>query len=687
MAHRTLGLLAGLALFATQAHAADSVDTLARDVTRLESLRAIKDVQRSYAQYGQFGLWDDMADLFATDGKVVWGDRVITGRAAIRTWLAGQGPQGLAPGALNTLLTENPLVNLSVDGTTAKGRWSHLAMTGDGKGQAAIAGGIFENDYVREAGRWKIATLHYYPQYEGSYADGWSNVGQKDLPIVPYHFDADSQGVPIPAPAGAAPASGSSLAGLKARIAALNDEDDVRNLQHAYGYYVDRRMWDDVVDLFASDAVLEIAGVGTFKGPAGIRKALERMGPAGLSHGDLNERPEFDAMVRVMPGGREAWDRGTELALLGQADKGEAAWEFNVFRNRFVKDGGIWKIREMRIEPVMKADYKTGWADGGTGGPRLAAMPAFLGPNPATGRSVAMTGRTLFAARALTPAIAVAAAPAGAPALADLRRRYMRSLAYDGTQNVSAAYGYYLDDFQWPAMSRIFAVKGNKQSPFAGYYLGRQRIDAAATAMWGPTRDPMSAMRNNLAFHWRFQPVILVSHDGRSATLRTRLFQPLTVKWDRASGKPNPNGLNGGMYPNDQIVLEDGVYRFWSITIDEHYFTTPNWQGGWSAAKEPPPGDRPRPSPLMQRYPPDIPITALGKREEGFRGGTGETITWPGILPMWFHYRNPVSGRTPTLYWPDCVPCTKLPDASMTRNGYQLPPSGPQVDGVEVKGR
>jgi hypothetical protein len=87
----------------------------------------------------------------------------------------------------------------------------------------------------------------------------------------------------------------------------------------------------------------------------------------------------------------------------------------------------------------------------------------------------------------------------------------------------------------------------------------------------------------------------------------------------------------------------------------------------------------------MQRYPPDIPITALGKREEGFRGGTGETITWPGILPMWFHYRNPVSGRTPTLYWPDCVPCTMLPEASMTRNGYQLPPPGPQVDGVEVR--
>jgi len=687
MAHRMLGLFAGLALLVTgagAAQAADSVDALARDVTRLESLRAVKDVQRNYAQYGQFGLWGDMADLFATDGKVIWGDKTVTGRAAIRAWLAAQGPQGLAPGAMNTLLTENPLVNLSADGTSAKGRWSHIAMTGDGKGQAHIIGGIFENDYVLEAGRWKIATLHYFPQYEGSYADGWSNVGQQDLPIVPYHFDADSQGVPIPAPVGAAPHSGATPAGLKARIAALNDEDDVRNLQSAYGYYVDRRMWDDVADLFAKDAMIEIAGAGTFKGAAGVRKALALMGPAGLTRGILNEHPQFDAIVKVSPGGHEAWTRGTELGLIGDAGKGTSAWEFNVFRNRFVKEGGIWKIREMRIVPVMKADYKTGWADGGTLGRRLAEMPAFLGPNPATGRAVALDGRTPFAVRPMTPAIAAPAASAPG-SLDDLRRRYLRSLTYDGTQNVSAAYGYYLDDFQWPPMSRIFALKGNKQSPFAGYYMGRERIDGAATAMWGPTRDPMSAKRNNLAFHWRFQPVIIVSHDGRSSTLRTRLFQPLTVKWERSSGKPNPNGLNGGMYPNDQIVLEDGVYRFWSITIDEHYFTTPNWEGGWSAAKEPPAGERPQPTKLVKIYPPDVLISDLGKREEGFRGGTGETITWPGILPMWFHYRNPVSGRTPDLYWPDCVPCTMLPDASMTRHGYTLPPSGPQVDGIEVK--
>jgi len=85
---------------------------------------------------------------------------------------------------------------------------------------------------------------------------------------------------------------------LFGRIQALNDEDDIRNLQHSYGAYVDRRMWSDVVDLFVADGTLQIAGVGTFKGSAGIRQALEQtMGPEGLAQFILNEHPLWDTIA------------------------------------------------------------------------------------------------------------------------------------------------------------------------------------------------------------------------------------------------------------------------------------------------------------------------------------------------------------------------------------------------------
>ena len=619
-----------------------------------------------------------MADLFATRGTIVWGEQSIVGRASILRWLmARSGRPDTTPGALNAEMIDDPLVSLSVDGNSAKGRWRGLAFRGDSKGKAWMEGGQYENSYVREGGRWKIAELRYYPQYEGSYATGWSNVGNKDLPIVPYHFTPDTVGLPVPPAQGAAPKSGASRATLAARIAALNEEDAVRNLQNAYSYYVDLRMWDDVVDLFAADGVVEMDGK-LYRGKAGVRQAMELMGPAGLTHGVLNDRPLFDTIVTVMPGAREAYARGTELGMIGEADKETASWEVNVFRNRFVKEGGVWKIREMRIHSALKADYKAGWGHGGLAGATRPALPAWLGRHPVTGKAAGTNGFAVVAATPLSGAIVAGPAP-DAHDLADLRRRLLRSHAFDGTENVSAAYGYYLDDFQWPGMSGIFAIKGNKQSPFAGYYFGRDRIAGAATAMYGKTPDASTVMRAGIAYHWRTQPVIHASHDGRSTNLRTRLFHPNTGKYDPASGAPNkPNVIQTGMYPNDQIVLEDGIWRMWSLTIDEPYMMTPNWQVGWSGAKDPPPGGGMRASPLLTRYPPDLLLTDLGRREEGFAGGTGKTINWPGILPMWFHYRNPVSGRTPERFWPDCVPCELRPDASMTRNGYQLPrPAAP----------
>ena len=36
---------------------------------------------------------------------------------------------------------------------------------------------------------------------------------------------------------------------------------------------------------------------------------------------------------------------------------------------------------------------------------------------------------------------------------------------------------------------------------------------------------------------------------------------------------------------------------------------------------------------------------------------------------------NPVSGRLPPYYWPDCESCPSHPHTSMKNHGYLLPPS------------
>lgn len=41
---------------------------------------------------------------------------------------------------------------------------------------------------------------------------------------------------------------------------------------------------------------------------------------------------------------------------------------------------------------------------------------------------------------------------------------------------------------------------------------------------------------------------------------------------------------------------------------------------------------------------------------------------------------NPVSGRVPPLYHPDCIPCAVRPELRLDRNGYQQPPDAPAAN-------
>jgi hypothetical protein len=712
MKHPAWAVAAALAFAGPAALASPpSKDALARDVERAESVRAVKNLQYAYAQYAQFGLWNEMGALFARDAVLDAGDTHVQGRAAIAAHLTrndGHGRQGLAPGAVQTELIAAPVVNLSADGRTAKGRWDAMFLKADGQGKASLRGGIFENDYVREGGVWKIAHMHFYPQYEGPYETGWTNVGGQDLPIVPYHYTGDTAGVPIPPPVGPAPAGKAALPQLEERIRVLNDEAEVRNLQAAYNYYVDRKMWDDVADLFAPEGVYEVAGVGVYEGPRGVRRAMERMGPAGLTHGQLNDHLLFDDVAQVLPGGREARIRGFELAMVGDADSGEQHWEVNVIESRFVKDGGVWKVREMRLFPLLRSDYKEGWGKSRLPEPQPPAhlapdrptpvadqgsqdeiMPAFRAPNPATGLKVRLPPGKRFAATADLTGPIPAAAPAsplkGEARLAEDARRLAVAAAYDGAENANSAYGHLIDDFQWTDMAKLFGKHGAKEVPFAGYYAGDERIAHSVFLEYG---DSQVKGRAGIAFHWLIQPVILVASDGRSASGRSYLFHPDTAK------RPGSADIFGAMYPDNQFVLEDGVWRIWNLSLDEPYFSMPaGWAGGWSAkpkargqALPTPASLQPRPNApvryigaaLVAKFEPDVRITALGEREEHYRGGTGETWEWPQILPMWWGYRNPVSGRTPEHFLPDCVPCDYKPELSMARHGYLLPPTEPQ---------
>ena len=79
-----------LVLFlALPAHADEALDRFARDLTRTESVRAVLTLQRSYAQYAQFGLWNEVGALFAADASFTFDGLVKPAQTA-------KGPAAIA---------------------------------------------------------------------------------------------------------------------------------------------------------------------------------------------------------------------------------------------------------------------------------------------------------------------------------------------------------------------------------------------------------------------------------------------------------------------------------------------------------------------------------------------------------------------------------------------------------------
>ena len=191
----TLALSACLAMLGATAWAQDG--TLAARVaaaqsrlsaiqarsTRVADINAIENLQRSYGYYVDKMLWEHVVDLFADNGTMEIGPSgVYVGKESIRRYLYGlsDGRQGPIDGVLFNHMQLQPVVTLSDDGLSAKGRWRALILTGtDGLGSGGNWGeGPYENEYLKEDGVWKISKLHWYATFIAPYEGGWLNVSE-----------------------------------------------------------------------------------------------------------------------------------------------------------------------------------------------------------------------------------------------------------------------------------------------------------------------------------------------------------------------------------------------------------------------------------------------------------------------------------------------------------------------------
>jgi hypothetical protein len=161
------------------------LDQLEADLVKAEDTAAIKRLQRAYGYFLDKGMWPDLAELFTDDATAAYPAGRFVGKKNItqHVWRnVGDGDVGLKDRRLYNHMVLQPVVTLGPDGKTAKGRWRVLAMIGrlqdaEGKGgMASWAGGVYENEYRKENGVWKISSLTYYSDFAFPYEGGVAKV-------------------------------------------------------------------------------------------------------------------------------------------------------------------------------------------------------------------------------------------------------------------------------------------------------------------------------------------------------------------------------------------------------------------------------------------------------------------------------------------------------------------------------
>lgn len=195
-----------------------------------------------------------------------------------------------------------------------------------------------------------------------------------------------------PGYAAVTPAQARTLARLQHELddldAALTRAEDVaaiRRLQRQYGFFLDKGLWEDVSALFADDARASYPA-GVFIGKASIREHIWRNvgdGSIGLKDGRVYNHMVLQPVIDVAPDGKTAKGRWRVLAMIGRLaapgdDRpGQASWAGGIYENVYVKQDGVWKIKDLHYYNDFAAPYEGGWAKvAPIAAPSAASAPA-----------------------------------------------------------------------------------------------------------------------------------------------------------------------------------------------------------------------------------------------------------------------------------------------------------------------
>jgi hypothetical protein len=207
----------------------EQVRTLQEETRTLRDIEEIKKLQRAYGYYLENWMTNEVADLFSDrpDTVLLVHAGEFRGQAGVRRFFrprtAHKGHR--MPEFFHQVMQLSPIIDVAPDGRTAKGRWygfgANASPVKDGVFQGWMDG-VYENEYIKEDGRWKIWKLGWYMYFFAPYFKGWVAPERQcdknfqhqppqlnaDGPspdtfypspfICPFHFDHPVTGEPTP---------------------------------------------------------------------------------------------------------------------------------------------------------------------------------------------------------------------------------------------------------------------------------------------------------------------------------------------------------------------------------------------------------------------------------------------------------------------------------------------------------
>jgi hypothetical protein len=191
-----------------------TLEELEKEVTRLEDIQEIKDLQKKYGYYMDSHHRKEVASLFSenTESVEIESTGLFIGKKGVNKFFLDNDLDPENTGVVDSwinirILMSSPVIDIDPSGTTAKGRWNTWlaeAMPVGGIPRQQWVHGYYENEYVKENGKWLFKKLHWNVTFFTSFEAGWIKIpllgllNRKDADAPAPHFHPYPSGYRLP---------------------------------------------------------------------------------------------------------------------------------------------------------------------------------------------------------------------------------------------------------------------------------------------------------------------------------------------------------------------------------------------------------------------------------------------------------------------------------------------------------